>query len=479
MSKPLTLVWFRQDLRLADNPALLAATERGEVLPVYIWAPEEEGDWAPGGASRWWLHYSLESLQLELQDLDSRLVLRSGKSLEVLKSLIEETGATAVYWNRRYEPAIIKRDTKIKKELQSQDCEVQSFNASLLFEPWEIENKQGKPYQVFTPFWKQCNALDAELDPADAPDALPHSGKWPKSEKLADLELLPAIDWDKGIRAAWQVGTSAAQQQLEQFVAKACSDYKDDRNLLGEPGTSRLSPYLHFGEIGPRQIWAEVQAALAAKNVNKKGAETFLSEIGWREFGYHLLYHFPQTATQPLREQFEDFPWESDKQQLRRWRRGQTGYPVVDAAMRELWHTGWMHNRARMIVASFLCKHLLIPWQRGAEWFWDTLVDADLASNTLGWQWTAGCGADAAPYFRIFNPITQGEKFDPKGKYVRHWVPELAGLPDKWLNSPWEAPEEVLEQAGVTLGETYPHPVVEHGEARQAALDAYEEIRQG
>ena len=279
------------------------------------------------------------------------------------------------------------------------------------------------------------------------------------------------------MRETWKVGTSAAEQQLQRFVVEACSHYEVGRNQLANDGTSRLSPALHFGEISPRQVWAETQAALAAKKSTEAGATCFLSEIGWREFGYHLLYHFPHTTKKPLREPFEKFPWSNSKKNLQRWQRGQTGYPVVDAAMRQLWHTGWMHNRARMIVASFLCKHLLIRWQRGAEWFWETLVDADLASNTLGWQWTAGCGADAAPYFRIFNPITQGEKFDPEASYIRRWVPELAKLPTKWIYQPWQAPSEVLAEANVRLGEDYPQPIVDHPVARQAALDAYEQIR--
>ncbi|MGI9429578.1 MAG: cryptochrome/photolyase family protein, partial [Bythopirellula sp.] len=424
MSNPRTIVWFRQDLRLGDHPALVAAAKRGEVIPVYLWAPAEEGDWPPGAASRWWLHQSLTNLAAELQRVGSKLILRSGSSLACLENLVAETGATAVYWNRRYEPAIVKRDQAIKQHLHDVGLDVQSFNGSLLFEPWEIENKQAKPFQVFTPFWKNCLSRNADLDPLAAPTNLPCPASWPVSDTLADWQLQPTIAWDTGMRETWSVGAAAAEQQLQQFVVAACSNYQAGRNQLADDGTSRLSPYLHFGEISPRQVWAETQAALAAKKTAQAGAACFLSEIGWREFGYHLLFHFPKTTKKPLRKPFEKFPWSRSKKNLHRWQRGQTGYPVVDAAMRQLWHTGWMHNRARMIVASFLCKHLLIRWERGAEWFWDTLLDADLASNTLGWQWTAGCGADAAPYFRIFNPITQGKKFDPEGTYIRRWVPE-------------------------------------------------------
>lgn len=473
----ITIVWFRQDLRLADNPALAEAAERGVVVPVYIWAPDEEKPWEPGGATRWWLHQSLTSLAKDLEDRGSKLILRAGSSLDCLQKMIDETGASAVYWNRRYEPAIIKRDKKIKETLKDNDIDAQSFNGSLLFEPWEIETQKGDPYQVFTPFWKNCLARDTDHQPLPTPKSLPQPDAWPECDDLDSWQLEPEIPWDEGMRETWDVGADAAKAQLEQFVAESVGAYEDSRNQMAEDGTSRLSPYLHFGEISPRQVWTATHDAIAGDGEAEDGAKVFLSEIGWREFAYHLLFHFPETTTKPLREKFADFPWSKNKKNLRRWQRGQTGYPVVDAAMRQLWHTGWMHNRARMIVASFLCKHLLLPWQRGAEWFWDTLVDADLSSNTLGWQWTAGCGADAAPYFRIFNPITQGEKFDPDGEYIRRWVPELEKLPTKWLYQPWEAPDEVLEEAGVKLGDTYPKPIVEHSEARQRALDAYDEIK--
>lgn len=479
MARPTTIVWFRQDLRLADNPALLQAIEVGSVVPVYVWSPDEEGDWPLGGASRWWLHQSLTSLAADLKGLGSRLILRSGSSLECLQSLTEETGATSVLWNRRYEPAIIQRDKAIKETLQDQGIDVRSFNGSLLFEPWEIENKQGNPFKVFTPYWKTCRARAESMgvDCQAAPDTIPSPKKWPKSEKLQEWSLEPKIPWDVGMRESWEVGEAAAHEQLQKFIAGMLEEYKEQRDFMAVDATSKLSPHLHFGEISPQQIWAEAQVALASKKDAHEGATHFLSEVGWREFGYHLLYHFADTPKQALRENFRAFPWNSDQENLRRWQRGQTGYPVVDAAMRQLWHTGWMHNRARMIVASFLCKHLLIPWQRGAEWFWDTLVDADLASNTLGWQWTAGCGADAAPYFRIFNPITQGEKFDPQGQYIRQWVPEIAELPTKWLYQPSAAPEDVLAEAAITIGDTYPEPIVDHPTARQAALDAYEQIK--
>ncbi|MEQ8208412.1 MAG: deoxyribodipyrimidine photo-lyase [Lacipirellulaceae bacterium] len=478
MDKPTSIVWFRQDLRIADHPALLKAAERGVVLPVFIWAPDEEGDWPLGGASKWWLHHSLQSLNSQLEKLGSRLVIREGDSLKSLRDLIEQSGASAVYWSRRYEPAAIDRDQEVKSALKSDGIEVESFNGSLLYEPWEIETKSGDPYKVFTPFWKACRSQHTDHDPLEAPSELESPSSWPKSMKLDDLGLLPKIDWDETFYDVWQVGAKAAEECLEEFISEGrLGDYKEDRNRLDIKGWSQLSPRLHFGEVSPRQVWASVKAAFNGAESLKKSSDTFLSEIGWREFAYHLLYYFPSTTNKPLREKFADFPWDEDAENLKRWQRGQTGYPVVDAAMRDLWATGFMPNRARMIVASFLTKHLRIPWQRGAEWFWDTLCDADLASNTLGWQWTAGCGADAAPYFRIFNPMTQGEKFDPQGDYVRKWVPEIADLPDKYLNKPWEAEDEVLEAAGVELGKDYPEPIVDHFEARDEALVAYNEIK--
>jgi len=472
-----SLVWFRQDLRLADNPALLAAVRRGPVIPVYLWSPTEEGKWPAGSATRWWLHQSLNHLAQDLERLGSRLILRAGPAQTCLEQLVKETGATAIFWNRRYEPVIIQRDKQIKQALESRGLDVQSFNGGLLFEPWEIQNKQGKPFQVFTPFWKHCLARDVTHDPLPAPTALPCPTVWPASDNMREWQLEPKIPWDVGLQQTWQVGETAAEKKLQSFLSQTAADYQDQRNKLAIAGTSSLSPHLHFGEISPRQVWAEAQALLTAHPQAQAGTDCFLSEIGWREFGYQLLYHFPETTTQALREPFRNFPWQKNQEHLERWQRGQTGYPVVDAAMRQLWHTGWMHNRARMIVASFLCKHLLLPWQRGAQWFWDTLVDADLASNTLGWQWTAGCGADAAPYFRIFNPMTQGEKFDPQGEYIRRWVPELAELSTKWLYRPWEAPREALTEANVAIGTNYPQPIVDHPAARQAALDAYDKIR--
>jgi deoxyribodipyrimidine photo-lyase len=475
-TQPTTLLWFRQDLRLADNPALRAAVDRGgPVIPVFIWAPEEEGAWPPGGASRFWLHQSLAALDDALRAAGSGLVFRRGPSLDALRSLARATGATAVDWNRRYEPAISERDAAIQQSLREDGLEVESFNGALLHEPWTIQNRSGRPFQVFTPFWRHCLAQPDPPKPLPAVRQVPAPARWPKSEPLDSLELQPRLPWANGIRAAWQPGPTGAARQLALFLDRAFDDYDINRNRPDLPGTSRLSPHLHFGELSPRQILHALQRRAEARGwptARWRGSQ-YLAELGWREFAHHLLHHFPHTPTRPLRPEFERFPWRNNPSWLRAWQRGLTGFPLVDAGMRELWATGWMHNRVRMVVASFLVKDLLLSWQEGAHWFWDTLVDADLAQNTFGWQWTAGCGADAAPFFRVFNPNGQGEKFDPAGAYVRRWVPELAGLPDAWVHRPHEAAPQVLERAGVELGRTYPRPLVSHSIAREVALEAY------
>ncbi len=480
MSIPPVILWFRHDLRLQDNAALHAALAHGgPVLPVYIHDQAGEGDWPAGGATHWWLHHSLAALDGALRERGSRLLLARGDSAKILPDLVAATGAGALYWNRRYEPEVIARDKMLKAEFGAAGVEAKSFNSALLFEPHTIANKQGNPFQVFTPYWKHClTQAVAEPVAVKAGDFAAPS-KWPASLALEELGLLPAIKWDAGFYEAWQPGEEGAKKQLKTFVARAMEGYGDTRNFPAAAGTSRLSPHLHFGEIGPRQIWAAAKALSKDSGVfpPSRGAQVFLSEIGWREFAHHLLFHFPHTPTQPLREDFNRFPWADDPDgtMLWAWQRGQTGYPIVDAGMRELWHTGWMHNRVRMVVASFLVKHLRLPWQRGAEWFWDTLVDADLAQNTLGWQWSAGCGADAAPYFRIFAPVTQGERFDSAGNYVRRWVPEIAKLPDKFLHAPWTAPENIRAFAGIEGH--YPDPIVDHVKAREEALAAFKQLR--
>ncbi len=471
-------MWFRQDLRLQDNAALAEALKRGgAIVPVYIWDEAGEGRWAPGAASRWWLHHSLKALDESLRARGSRLVVARGKALEVLRRLMRETGATVVYWNRRYEPAVIARDKHVKSALTAVGAEAKSFNSALLFEPHTIANRAGGPFQVFTPFWRHCLSLPVVEPIAVKQKVFTAPKRWPESVALEELGLLPRVKWDTGFYETWTPGEAGALKRLKYFLQKLSPGYAERRDFPGEEGVSRLSPHLHFGEIGPRQIWAAAKAQSQASGVfpANAGVQKFLGELGWREFAHHVLYHFPATPERPLREEFLAFPWARDPggKQLNAWQRGQTGYPVVDAGMRELWATGWMHNRVRMIVASFLVKHLRLPWTEGAAWFWDTLVDADLANNTLGWQWSAGCGADATPYFRIFAPVLQGTKFDRAGTYVRRWVPELAGLPDAFLHAPWTAPAEVLTAAGVELGKNYPRPIVDHATARAEALEAF------
>jgi len=469
-------VWFRQDLRLGDNPALQAAIANGDaVVPVFIWAPEEEGEWSPGGAACWWLHHALRDLESELRDHGSRLIVReAGKesSLGVLQGLVAETGASRVLWNRRYEPAAVERDARIKSVLRDSGLEVRSFNASMLFEPHEIANKSGKPFQVFTPMWNHYQTR--EVPPAVEVDlgALQSPKKWPKSVAIDKLELLPGIAWDGGFYEMWNPTRAAMLERLDEMRNDGRAKfYQRDRDTPALDGTSCLSPFLHSGQVGPREAWHRLGDDRAVHDGLKR-------QLAWRDFAHHLLFHFPRTPTEPLRPEFALFPWEEDAERLALWQRGETGYPIVDAGMRQLWHTGWMHNRVRMIVGSLLVKHLLIHWQEGARWFWDTLVDADLANNTLGWQWIGGCGADAAPYFRIFNPINQGEKFDPDGTYVKEWVPELAKLPAKFIHRPWDLGELELAGLGVVLGRDYPGPCIPHAEGRQRALDAFAKLKE-
>lgn len=436
------IVWFRQDLRLRDNPALhSAAATGGAVIPIYIDSPQEEGDWAPGAASRWWLHHSLDALSRDLESRGLRLTLARGPALEALQKLVKLTGAATVHWNRRYEPAAVACTRRVAEGLRRAGTGVAESNGSLLAAPDGFLNSSGKPYQVYTAFQR---GLLHDLDPGPAlpiPRRLRGPQRWPESETLASLRLLPKLRWYETMEKHWRPGEDAALSRLKRFLAGPLADYDEARNIPSVNGTSGLSPHLHFGEIGPRQIWH----ALGAGGRNS----TFLKEIVWREFAHHLLHHFPHTPTRPLHAQFEKFPWRSNARWLQAWQGGRTGIPLVDAGMRELWATGWMHNRVRMIVASFLVKNLLIPWQEGTRWFWDTLVDADLANNTLNWQWAAGCGADAAPYFRIFNPDTQAKRFDPDGAYIRKWT----------------APDAPLV------------PIVDLKRSREEALDAYEAMR--
>lgn len=466
MSK--TIVWFRNDLRLAENPALHAAAERGEIIPLYILDDEAAGDWKVGAAKRWWLHQSLESLGNSIRQHHSHLVLRKGDSQKILTELLEKTGADAVYWNRRYDKAGVEQDKHIKEELKDREIEVKSFKASLLFEPWEVQTKEGEYYKVFSPFWRACLKEEAPAEPLEVP-AFTQNDHSNLSEALADWDLCPTKpNWAENWLDIWQPGEAGAQARLEKFLEEGANHYAGGRDIPSKPYVSNLSPHLASGEISPRQIWHATKFAQANGGLSEKNADKFLSEVGWREFSYTLLYYNPEFPDTAYKENFNQFPWEENDEALKRWQKGQTGYPMVDAGMRELWHTGVMHNRVRMIVASFLTKHLLLPWQAGERWFWDTLVDADLANNSASWQWVAGCGADAAPYFRIFNPILQGKRYDEEGDYIRKWVPELAHLSDKDLHEPWNSSNPPAN---------YPAPIVEHQYARDRAMEAYKVVK--
>ncbi len=462
------IVWLREDLRLGDHPAFEAAVRAGgAVVPVFVWSPEEEGRWAAGGASRWWLHHSLARMEEALAGCGSRLVIRAGPVAETLQALCKETGARMVHCSRRYGPVGAAQETRVTETLHAAGVTLRRFWV-LLYEAELIATGQGTPYQVFTPFWRRCLAQGEPRMPLPRVTRLPAPARWPAGVALASLGLMPKMAWAGGISRAWTPGEAGAQAALREFIreAKRVENYPADRDVPAVVGTSRLSPYLHFGEIGPHTVWHAVRGAA------KTGGEAYLRQLGWREFAQHLLHHFPHTAERPLRADYGYFPWREDALGLRAWQRGQTGYPIIDAGMRQLWETGWMHNRVRMIVASFLVKDLLIAWQAGAAWFWDTLVDADLANNTMGWQWAGGCGADAAPYFRVFNPVLQGEKFDTQGDYVKRYVPELAHVPARWIHKPWLMPELELAAAGVILGKQYPAPIIGHTAARIRALEA-------
>ncbi|MDR6936047.1 deoxyribodipyrimidine photo-lyase [Luteibacter sp. 3190] len=478
------IVWFRRDLRLADNPALTAAAKAHDtVLAVYVHAPEEDGEWAPGAASRWWLHHSLKALDASLDRLGGRLHVMRGPSLDALRALIAATDAEAVYFNRLYEPRAIRRDKALRKALEADGIAVASCNAALWCEPWDIATKQGEPYRVFTPFWRNLRPRIEGLEPLPVPDGLAFAGGkdalWearPRangataSTTIENLQLLPTLDWARGF-AEWTPGEQGALDMVGIFADDALGHYADGRDLPARHGTSRLSPHLHFGEISPVQIATSLREHVARRR--SADIEPYLRQLGWREFGHHLLFHFPKTPKENFNPAFDGMRWAPrDAHALRRWKKGLTGIPIVDAGMRELWATGWMHNRVRMLVASLLTKNLRQHWLLGAKWFWDTLVDADLANNAMGWQWVAGSGADAAPYFRIFNPVTQSEKFDPDGAYIRRWVPELAKAPGRLVHAPWED-ADFLRRSG------YPKPIVDLKSSREDALTAYRQSRGG
>ena len=474
------IVWFRESLRLADHPALAAAVAHGDpVICLYVFDDKSPGLRPLGGATRWWLAQSLKSLKASLRAIGSDLVLRRGAAATVVPAVARESNAASVFWNdiAQAPQRTVARD--VDEALAMLGVESKSFPDDLLVDPARLRNKEGRTMRVFTPFWKRVLASGEPPPPQPAPKSLPPVPGI-QSLTIDDLGLEPAKpDWAGGLRETWQPGERAAQARLAAFLETDVQTYVGDRDRPDRDGTSRLSPHLRFGEIGPRQVWHAARFAAAARPPTAAGIDKFMSELGWREFSRHILYDLPDLATRNLQPSFDAFPWRQDAAGLRAWQRGRTGYPIVDAGMRQLWHTGTMHNRVRMVVASFLVKHLLIDWREGERWFWDTLVDADPANNPASWQWVAGCGADAAPYFRVFNPVLQGEKFDADGAYVRRWVPELADLPAPFIHRPWSATPLELAGAGITLGDNYPAPIVDHKAARERALAAYACARRG
>lgn len=462
------LHWFRQDLRIKDNPSLFSGSSK-TVLPVYILDETSGHPFPLGAASKWWLHYSLHSLK---KDLQGALSFYKGNPKEILLALVEKHGIQKVVWNRCYDPWRMMQDQEIKQTLRQKGIDVESFNGSLLWEPFDILKQDKTPYKVFTPFYqKGCLGFGAPRKPLPVPQGLDLFLD-PDALPLRNLSLLPTHPWSEKFKPYWSVGEKSAWKQFNHFVDGHLDFYKSGRDFPSLSHVSRLSPHLHFGEISPHQLWDRIQ-----KREPDVHSECFLKELGWREFSYYLLYHFPTLPHKNFQQKFDDFPWEKNDDFLRAWQKGLTGYPIIDAGMKELWETGYMHNRVRMIVGSFLIKNLLIHWKKGEQWFFDCLVDADLASNAASWQWVAGSGADAAPYFRIFNPITQAKKFDAEGLYIKKFVPELKNLPVPYIFEPWNAPPAVLEKAGVTLGKTYPYPIIDLKESRQKALYSFSCLR--
>ncbi len=474
MNNAATLVWFRQDLRINDNPALFYAAEQGTILPVYILDDVNPGQWRIGGASRWWLHQSLAALN---KKLDGQLRFFCGDPLQLIPELLKASGIRRIAWNRCYQPWQINRDASIKHLLTDQGVEVETYNSSLLWEPWRVLKKDQTPYKVFTPYYRNgCLTQDAPRYPLPSPTSIVLPPNAPIGEPLDRLALLPKSVWYQGLASQWRPGENGAADRLARFVGQSLIDYSDDRDRPDMEGTSGLSPHLRFGELSANQVW-HVADKTPLTGLAESAREGFLRQLAWREFSYYLLYHWPNLPQQNFRSKFDRFVWRDDPAALVAWQQGQTGIPLVDAGMRQLWQTGTMHNRVRMLVGSFLVKNLGIHWHHGQHWFWDTLVDADLASNSASWQWVAGCGADAAPYFRIFNPVTQGQKFDPKGRYIKRYCPELARVPSKYIHCPWLAPAASLKEWGIVLGENYPQPIVDLKYSRQRALDAFAALK--
>ena len=473
-NEDIIIFWFRQDLRIVDNPGLSKSLKSDKVLPIYILDDINSNDFAMGAASRWWLHNSLRELN---KNLDNKLSLYKGDPLEILESLSSRFNIKGIFWNRCYEPWRIERDKKIKSKFIEKDIIVETFNSALLWEPWEILKSDNTPYKVFTPYYRKgCLMSEAPRKPLSAPNLNTLFEDKENILQLDDLNLLPRIKWYKEMEKLWEPGEKGAHKKLESFLSEGLAGYKEGRNFPSKKNVSQLSAHMHFGEISPNQVWHRAKLKKDLPRI-EKDLDHFLSELGWREFSYNLLFHFPELPRENLQKKFDNFPWIENEILFDKWKKGLTGYPIVDAGMRELWQTGYMHNRVRMIVGSFLVKNLLLHWHKGEKWFWDCLIDADLASNSASWQWVAGSGADAAPYFRIFNPILQGKRFDPDGSYIKKFIPELEQLPSKYLFSPWEAPIEVLSEANIELGSDYPEPIVDLIKSRDRALEAFSTIR--
>lgn len=477
--KKTALFWFRNDLRLDDQAGLVAAAKYQQVLPIFIWDPDAESPWAPGAASRWWLHHALKALDQSLIEKNSKLIILKGDRLKVFTSLIQNFQIDSVFWNAAYEPKLRQSDQNIAQLLKQHRISLEIHHGNLMMEPGQVCKKDQTPYLVYTAFWKQFLKQFERQTQLSAPSlpTLP-DGALKHSLTCEDLKLLPTIPWDSDFYKHWSPTEASALTQSSNFLKSAVTQYQEQRNLPAMEGSSQLSPFLHFGQIHPGRIWNQIEQRYGRVNeISNPGILQFCKELVWREFSYHLLVYFPNLPDQSMKSVFDKFPWKDDPELLRCWQHGKTGYPIVDAGMRQLWKTGWMHNRVRMIVASFLTKDLQISWKEGAHWFWDTLLDADLANNTQGWQWTAGCGFDAAPFFRIFNPITQGETFDPEGHYIKTWCPELKQLEKAYIHKPWLAPQRSLDQAQVRLGANYPHPIVDHQQARMSSLLAFHGLK--
>jgi deoxyribodipyrimidine photo-lyase len=472
------IVWLRNDLRLTDNPALFHAAKKGAPLVLIYIFDHAEHDLPIGKSQKIWLHHSLKSLQKDLREDGHQLYIFKGNAKKHLIELVHELEPSGIYWNRCYEPKLIERDIELKKLFKEKGLDAQTFSSFLLFEPWTILNQKKESFKVFTPFWKTCSSLLEIEKPLSKPK---FTTKKIKKESLSIEELSLLSKNSPDFSSIWNIGEEGAQARLRHFLKHGLEQYADGRDIPSIDATSKLSPNLHFGEISPKQIVYAVEEFVqkAESKELKKQKEKFFSELGWREFSYHLLYHFPKLPKDPFKPQYGAFPWKKSEAKLQAWQAGMTGFPIIDAGMRQLVQTGWMHNRVRMVVASFLVKNCMIHWHEGEDFFWEHLVDADLANNSASWQWVFGSGADAAPYFRVFNPILQSQKFDPEGIYIKTYVPELKELDPKYLHDPSSAPSEILRQAGITLGVHYPKAICDLIETRDQVLEAYKEIQQG